>query len=267
MRNKLAPLWNLHRSVEILRCANETKQWVSLTSAYLGVRDLTYPYPLKIRGMETVDIEEVSDVWAFWQIFLRRVYDVRGNEKFIIDAGANIGFFTLWAARCAPRSKIFAIEPVPATYDRLCENVRRNGLVDRVSCLNVALAGVSELRSVRVGQPRSQAQRVLPSDCNATGGLAKVRTATLAQVFTEHSLTSVDLLKMDIEGGEFETILSSPNETLSRIGRISLEYHPDVEGYTTEHLLSYLRQAGFAVQSDVRNREGYGVALLQNSRS
>lgn len=267
MRTKLAALWNLHRSIEVLRCFQETRQWLSLTSAYLGVRDLNYPHALQIRGLQPVEVREVSDIWAFWQIFLRRIYKVRGTEKVILDAGANIGFFTLWAARCVPNARILAIEPAPETYERLVENIRRNGLQDRTTCIRSALAGVAEVRSMKVGQPRSQARRVLSYDPGTGDRAVPVPTMTLEQLFDEQGLNFVELMKMDIEGGEFETLLSAPNQILRRIGSVSLEYHPDVEGYTPDQLLHHLRQVGFVVERDTRNREGFGVALLENSRS
>jgi len=265
MRNTFALLGNLHRSIEVLRCVRESDQWASLTRAYLGLRDLNYPYSLQIRGLQTVEVREITDVWAFWQIFLRRIYEVRGTEKHIVDAGANIGFFALWAARNAPAARILCIEPAPDTYERLVENIRRNGLQDRVTCVQAALAGVAEVRAMEVGQPKSQARRVLPNSPNGNNK-SPVLTATLAQVLEEHGFNSVDLLKMDIEGGEFETLLSTPEEVLRRVDSVSLEYHPDVEGYTPAQLLHHLEQVGFRIKSDRRNREGFGVAVLKNSR-
>ena len=264
MRSKLAPLWNIHRSVEILRCVRETDQWLPVTGAYLGFHKLRYPYSLHIRGMQPVILQEVSDVWAFWQIFMRRVYDVAGDEETIVDAGANIGFFTLWAARLAPNSRVFAIEPVPESYRRLCENVNRNGLEHRVTCLNCALGGVAETRMVKVGKARSQAQRVVAFDPKSQVTFASVATETLVNILDNQGIKTIDLLKMDIEGGEYETLFSVPPETLRRIRRVTLEYHPDVEGYTTGQLLTFFQGSGFTLKRNICNREGYGLALLEN---
>ncbi len=265
MRSRFTPLWKLHRSVEVLRCMRETDQWMRLSAAYLGVRELKYPCELQLHGLEPVVLREKTDLWAFWQIFLRRVYEVTGTEKVIVDAGANVGFFTLWAARRAPQARILSIEPVPETQERLRENVRRNGLDGRVTCIQCALGGMAELRMVKVGLAKSQARRVLAYDPGAGAAVAPVQTKTLTQVFDEHQIASLDLLKMDIEGGEYETLLSTPVAVLKRIQRIALEYHADVPGYTTGQLLEYLREAGFEVKKDMHNSEGYGVALLENS--
>jgi len=163
----------------------------------------------------------------------------------------------------APKAKIVAIEPVPETYKRLCENVSQNGLEHRVTCLNCALGGVSETRMVKIGKPRSQAQRVVAFDPKSKVPVVSVATETLINILDKQGINAIDLLKMDIEGGEFETLFSVPSEAMRRIRRVSLEYHPDVEGYTTGQLLSYLQESGFILKRNICNREGYGLAFLE----
>jgi FkbM family methyltransferase len=271
MRRKLAIFRSLHRAAEVVRCARETKQWFPITLAYLGFKDLAYPCSLQLRDLRPIYLKEVSDVWAFWQIFLRRVYPLEGSEELIVDAGANIGFFTLLAARQAPRAKLISVEPFPESYERLMENVRNNQLGDRVRCLNYALGGDSERRMMRLGGKRSQARRVIafhPKKDQDTAPVptTTVPTTTLEQVFEEQSITSVDLLKMDIEGSEYEVLFSTPARVLRRIRHICLEYHPDVPDYTPAQMLRYLQQVGFTVIRDMRNSKGFGIALLALNR-
>jgi len=241
----------------------ETSQWLPVTLAYLGIKDLSYPFSLKIRGIEPVTLREDGDLLAFWQIFLRRVYPVRGDEKLIVDAGANIGFFTLFAARKSPHARIFSIEPFPESYQRLCQNVRHNRLDERVTCLNCALGESSETRMMKISGKRSQSRRVIPFDEAKSRDAATVSTQTLEQVFELQGIGTVDLLKMDIEGGEYEAFFSTRNEVLRRINSIALEYHPDVENYSTSEILRYLIEAGFKVTHDVPNKEGFGTAHLE----
>lgn len=253
---------NLHRSVEVLQCTQETKHWFPMTTAYLGIKNLSYPFFLDVRGGQPVSLKEVSDVWAFWQVFVRRVYPVDGSEAVIVDAGANIGFFTLFAARQAQHAKLISIEPFPESYRRLLENVHNRHLEDRVTCLNYALGGRAEIRMMKVGA-RSQARSVLPFDPSRHDGMVSVPTKTLGEVFQEQALSNVDLLKMDVEGAEYETLFSAPVALLQCINRIALEYHPDVQGYTTAELFEYLERAGFAIMCDARDKSGFGVAILE----
>jgi len=58
-----------------------------------------------------------------WITFFRNEY--RGPETCatIVDAGANIGAFSLYSARQAPRATIYALEPLPSTRARLTDTI------------------------------------------------------------------------------------------------------------------------------------------------
>jgi hypothetical protein len=59
----------------------------------------------------------------------------------------------------------------------------------------------------------------------------------------------IDLLKMDIEGSEFEVLLHTPRKTLQRFRRINVEHHEPPVGttYSKAGLVAHLEQAGFTV--------------------
>ena len=78
------------------------------------------------------------------QIFVCRCYDVQPKDRVILDAGANVGLFAVWAAKEAPQSRIISAEPHPTTFERLQQTIRMNGLAERVDAVPCALGG--ELR-------------------------------------------------------------------------------------------------------------------------
>ena len=256
------PIWkalrNATRAPEILRCAAETNQWVRLSGAYLGLKCLPYPLVLRLRRGEHIHLEELTDLKAFWQIFLRKVYRVRTTDKVILDLGANVGVFTLYAARHAPQARLFCFEPFPSTYRRLVATVRDHHLGARVTCLNHAATGASGFRLMTDGQLPSQRRALAASVTSGTQVLGK----TIESMLEENHLPHVDLLKMDIEGSEYEVLLSTPQTVLLRIDRIALEYHGDSAPYSRQQLFDHLGQAGFTVTSDLCDAQGYGLAEL-----
>jgi FkbM family methyltransferase len=258
------PIWNAlkhaTRGPEILRCAAETNQWAPISAAYLGLSHLQYPLVLRLRRGEQINLEELTDLKAFWQIFLRKVYRVRSTDQVILDLGANVGVFTLYAARNAPQAKVFCFEPFPSTFRRLVATVRDHHLNARVTCLNYAATGASGVRLMPDGQLPSQ-RRALASAASATSG-AEVMGKTIESMLEQNHLPHVDLMKMDIEGSEYEVLLSTPPKVLSRINRIALEYHGDSAPYSRQQLFGHLGQAGFAVTWDVCDPQGYGLAEL-----
>jgi FkbM family methyltransferase len=253
-------LSNVNRASEIIRCTAETHQWPRISAAYLSMSRLQYPYLLRLNLGEQIRLEELTDLKAFWQIFLRRVYRVQPTDQVILDLGANIGVFTLYAARCAPNAKILSLEPFPSTFSRLVTNIRDHRLESRVQCLNYAATGASGARIMPDDSVPSQ-RRFLASPANGRTG-TEVTGITLEALLEENRLPQVDLLKMDIEGSEYEVLLSTPQHVLPRIRRIAMEYHGDCAPYSKQQLFDHLRNAGFKVIWDICDALGYGVTEM-----
>jgi FkbM family methyltransferase len=253
-------LKNANRAPEVFRCMAETPQWARVTAAYLGLIHLQYPLVLHLRSGERVRLEELTDLKTFWQVFLRRVYRVEATDHVILDLGANIGIFTLYAARQAPEGRVFALEPFPATFNRLLATVRDHQLENRVTCSNHALTGSTGLRVMGDGLIPSQRRSLAPIASGASG--PQVLGKTLQETIEENNWAHIDLLKMDIEGSEYETLLATHSTVLARISRIALEYHGDSAPYTKDELFEHLHRSGFTSAWDECNELGYGLAEM-----
>ncbi len=101
------------------------------------------------------------------------------DDTIIVDAGANIGAFTLFAARRAPAAKIVAVEPFPKTHARLTKTIAQNRLEDRVMTREWALAREDASRTMDDGDGVSQSRGMLPE-----GMLAGL---SVEDRFAEHS--------------------------------------------------------------------------------
>ena len=82
---------------------------------------------------------------------------------------------------------------------------------------------------------------------------------TLEDVLNEERIDDVDLLKIDIEGGEHEVLAATPRSVFRRCRTIAMEYHPNG---SKEELLRRVVGCGFAVTSDVAVAPDSGVAHL-----
>ena len=240
----MAALRHVGRAPEVLHCARTFQRWRMLTSAYIGLRSLPVPIDVEARDGLQLHLTEFYDLETLWQIYCRQVYGVRPDDRVIVDAGANIGLFTCFAAARAPRATIHAVEPFPDTYRRLLDLIRTNGLDARVVPHRVALSSESGVRTmVASGTPSQMVHLDLAGD--VTGGVA-VRTSTLTEFLESLQADSIDLLKMDIEGSEYEVLLSTPAATFARIRRVNLEYHkPPSGGLDPQMLVRHLISAGF----------------------
>ena len=132
----------------------------------------------------------------------------------VVDGGAYLGFYTLLAARrVGTEGTVFAFEPNPDTFELLRQNVRENDLADRVVALPVGICASPTRRPFYIGR--------------GDGAKSSLFVPEQWREATETECTSlddalgarpVDLVKLDIEGGEVEalrgmhrTLASSPD--------------------------------------------------------
>ena len=130
----------------------------------------------------------------------------------VADVGANIGYFTLLAARLAgDGGHVYAIEPSPGTYASLVDNLRRNDLrnVTPVRAAAGAEAGEATLRDVVEGTNRGASS--LRSDPERGWGVRKavevvVPLRTLADIVPLEAWPRLRLVKIDVEGFEADVL-------------------------------------------------------------
>jgi len=257
-------LKRLDRWREIPRCYREFDRSSSLALTYLGMDCYPRPGVVRHRSGLILRITEFADIEALWQIFLRRVYEVRPSDRNIVDAGGNIGLFSCYAAWRAPQAQILTIEPFPSTVERLRQHVAVNNLTCRVRILPVALSAEAGQTEMVTSSLSSQENAV--GHTNGTGGI-RVPCVTLGAAL-EGLPERIDLLKMDIEASEYEVLMNTPTQALSRFRRISLEHHSPPPGsrHTKAALIQHLRDAGFSVRQAFGSQDSdWGILFCEHS--
>jgi FkbM family methyltransferase len=234
---------------------------------------------VKLRSGERLILGEYTDLVIFWLVFVRRHYQVRAADRVIVDVGANIGVFTLYAAREAPEARIIALEPFPDTRARLADSVASNALAGRVTILGCALAGSSGVGAMDEagGIPSqyrriySEATKTLNAEHRGKAGLAEgtqgvaIRKITMEEMLDEARIENADFMKMNIHGSEYEVLLSTPAQVLRRCARIAVQYHemPAASGLTKHSIFEHLGCAGFALTLDDDTGRGAGRAVFE----
>ncbi len=222
-------------------------------------------------GRRLTLVAGTSDYHVFRELFLHDAYRLDPETRrleCVVDIGANIGMF---AFRCAPRSeRVICYEPYPANFSRLSDLFRyRPG----VEVVQAAVAGRSG--RLRLFVPDGPKHQDLPSlfprvgDVSATT-FTDVAAVTLDQLFENHSIDHCDLLKLDVEGAEYDILYGADEATLRRIERIVCEYHP-VDAVTPDmnpdQLARFLELRGFGVERrPARGTEGLGLLFAERRR-
>ena len=153
---------------------------------------------LSLRGTRS------SDFYAMGTVIFDDVYkiDLIKDPKRILDIGANIGTFTVVAAKRFPNAKIIAVEPEPHNVSQLKKNIELNHLsnVEIHQCAVSSTYGVAKLY---IDQERPSAHslysaHVVRKDAehSASAAFIDVKTVPLS------SFGHVDAMKIDCEGSE-----------------------------------------------------------------
>jgi FkbM family methyltransferase len=155
----------------------------------------------------------------------------------IIDVGAHIGCFTLFAVSKAPRATVLAFEPAPSNYEYLWLNTRHYK--------NVVLSNAA------IGAKKGDALLQM----HDSGGHSLVRQAeNQVEVpvvpLGDYLNEPCDLLKMDCEGAEYEALYSLNDDQCRNVRFLALEYHhfSKQAGHSPNVLTQWLDARGFEIK-------------------
>jgi FkbM family methyltransferase len=198
------------------------------------------PVRVELRTGETLLLRPPpsTDLPTAYEIFVAGAYrppeELPDPEpELVVDLGANVGFSVVLFAERYPRARILAFEPHPLHLAQLYQHVALNDLSERVEIVGAAASDASGHAFLTEEENES---RVVGTP--GEGGLP-IRVRDL---FGELAGRRVDLLKMDIEGGEFEVLRDRRfSELCPRT--IVLEWHntertPDGKRFCVERLTS-----------------------------
>lgn len=136
----------------------------------------------------------------------------------VIDVGANIGFFSVLAARHNPAGRVLAIEPSPAALKRLIENLARNGVADRVVVFEGVASdriGTAELHLIDDMEEYSSLGPIVHTSVAGRSSVAlEVRADCIDALVARHRLDP-GFIKIDVEGAE-QLVIDGAMETLRR---------------------------------------------------
>ncbi|MEQ9298875.1 MAG: FkbM family methyltransferase [Cyclobacteriaceae bacterium] len=171
---------------------------------------------------------------------LCRIFD-RDRPFIFFDIGACEGLSSVRYSRLFPKSTIYAFEPVPRNYQTVLENKEKYGLED-MEVFQMALSsqkGSSRLH-LSSGRPEHVSKDDMIDYGNKSSSLLEperhleiypwlkfeekivVSTDTLDHFCSEHGVSVIDFIHMDVQGAEL-MVLESGKSTLRNVKSIWLE--------------------------------------------
>lgn len=177
-------------------------------SGLIEMRIPTARHPLYIRA-------NTADVYMFKEVFIEHEYGIAGDirPKVIVDAGANVGYASVYFANRYPEARIIAIEPERSNAELLRRNV---GPYPQIEVIEAAVWYERGTLMLEDGG-NSSAFHVREGD----GG---VPALTIPDIMTRAGTDRIDILKIDVEGAEKEIFTSRP-PWLGNVGILMIELH------------------------------------------
>lgn len=162
--------------------------------------------------------------WREKAVF-NKICELLKEGDVFIDAGANIGFFSILASRLVGvHGRVLSVEMIPDTADQLESHVQLNNL-SNVTIIRNALSDVCNKSLIAMVEP-GRFGRASVSVVHKEALQILVLTTTLDEI--SRGLETVKLLKMDIEGSEYQALLGGES-LLKRTENIIYEkWHSDV---------------------------------------
>jgi FkbM family methyltransferase len=232
-------------------------------SARFLAREVSRPsgirlYRLRENGVRVAIRHKGVDAATLAEMFYHRYYHppeevarAIGEGSEILDLGANVGLFGAFAIARWPHSRIVAFEPDPANARVHEDTIGANGLGGRWRLERAAAA-------TRDGQVQFAAG--LNAGSHIVDSQSDEGTVTVLSRDVLPLIAVADLVKMDIEGGEWAILLdarfaSHPPRALV------LEYHPRgcPDGDPRAAAARVLRASGLKTASIWHASDGHGM--------
>ena len=189
-----------------------------------------------------------TDLMAFTHVWMIQEYSDDNfsinNDDVIIDVGAHIGLFALFASQFCKNGKIFCYEPIKENYKILIENIEMNQ-IQNIFPNNLAVTKETSRVKIFLNDDQSGHSMFIQNK-----NFVEVDSKSLSDIFIDNGIKECDFLKLDCEGAEYEIIESLPSDLFTKINKTAIEYHMvDTKPELLEQLINKFKQFSFSVHT------------------
>jgi FkbM family methyltransferase len=159
---------------------------------------------------------------AISSLFEKEYNHIRASDpKVIVDAGANIGTSAVFFAEKYPHAKIIAIEPEESNFSLLLENVKN---YQNIFAVKAAVWGYQDKKTIKNRFTGHWGYTISETSNKTASTGQEIDCITMESLMENYDIDSIDILKMDIEGGE-KNVLENSNAWIDSVRIMTVELH------------------------------------------
>lgn len=164
-----------------------------------------------------------------------------------IDAGANIGLFSLVASRkIENEGQVFAFEPYSKSYNKILRHLEINGISNIVAEWK-ALSDKNGETNIYINnsEHNSGMATIYPDKYSLFEAVAEI---TLDEYLLKKNIDKISLIKIDIEGSEYYALKGMHNTLVKFRPAVMIELDPDIQklaGQSSELIIQFFSAIGY----------------------
>lgn len=169
--------------------------------------------------------DNTDDIRIFHSIFVKKDYNIpiKIKPKFIIDAGAYVGYSSMYFSSKYPNAKIISIEPEKNNFSTLKENTKN---INNIEVINAGLWYKNCLLNI-IDRGTGNFGFML-KEISSPPNNASIKSITIKNIMERFGIDEIDILKIDIEGAEKELFLKDSKNWIDKVNIIIIELHDKI---------------------------------------
>jgi FkbM family methyltransferase len=228
------------------RICADLPSFVRLSTDLISYRTLAFrkrPFDNRERcvrfrnGVRIIYRSNQGDIWSIREVWLYDLYRLPFvlKPRVLVDLGGNIGLTTVWLSKQYECDLIVILEPSTSNAALARRNLADNNI--KAEVIEAAIGAKDRVGRFCEDDRSNQG-------CLAASGRAVPVLSMNTVLRSIPEGTMIDLVKLDIEGGEQELLADADLSWLSRVRSLIVEFHPALVDYPG--LIARLQNAGFS---------------------
>lgn len=170
------------------------------------------------------------------------------DAKVVVDLGSSVGIFTSYALSRNPNLKYICVELNP-NFHKICTDTFKDN--PNVIPINAAIYKTSGEKII-VNSVREDlydfGNTVVNNLYIGQNFKSEINTISLYDIVNTYNIDKIDLLKVDIEGYEYELFENLSDEFLSKVDKIHFEFHNCQDPMRKMNLINRLQMLGYSMK-------------------